>query len=338
MYDDKPPLDDETRAELLVELEQLINRMEKLRNNRKRTLFNPGRYTRRLRNSFGAIAQGIEIPGIEQFRAKFGLDLRDPDTWKGIWIMLKYTLEYQTDVLKRRLSGDYEIDEWGLDYEVMNTLRPFLEFMVRSYWRVEASGIQNIPDEGKGILIVSHTGLLPWDSVMVATAVQLEHPSQRLVRSLYGDEYPGNLILSRLLVKSGQVVASEENCSRLLRLEQLVALYPEDAKSRRRYQKGSVEINQFMKGGYIRVALQEKAPIIPVSITGTDENYISLGPIGLIPMFTRRSIDVGEPIVIEPTIESIHDEVELINNINSEIKDSMRKMIFNRFSRQRPVF
>jgi hypothetical protein len=43
--------------------------------------------------------------------------------------MLNYSLEYQADLFKRRVTGEYETDEWGLDWEYLNAVRPFFEFM-----------------------------------------------------------------------------------------------------------------------------------------------------------------------------------------------------------------
>ena len=33
-------------------------------------------------------------------------DLLDPDTWKGVWYMLNYSLQFQADQMKQRLIGD----------------------------------------------------------------------------------------------------------------------------------------------------------------------------------------------------------------------------------------
>jgi hypothetical protein len=35
-------------------------------------------------------------------------DLLDPDTWKGVWYMLNYSLQFQADQMKQRLIGEGE--------------------------------------------------------------------------------------------------------------------------------------------------------------------------------------------------------------------------------------
>jgi len=35
-------------------------------------------------------------------------DLMDPDTWKGVWYMISYSLQFQAEQLKQRLSGESE--------------------------------------------------------------------------------------------------------------------------------------------------------------------------------------------------------------------------------------
>jgi hypothetical protein len=112
-------------------------------------------------------------------RQNVNSDLLDVDTWKGIWYVVNYQLQAQADTVKRRARGEYETDEWGLDSEFISTVQPFLTFMYRRYWRVQTSGLDNVPSEGPALLTSNHSGQLPWDGAMVGTAVYLEHPQQR---------------------------------------------------------------------------------------------------------------------------------------------------------------
>jgi hypothetical protein len=38
-------------------------------------------------------------------------DLLDPDTWKGVWYMLNYSLQFQAEQLKERLLAAEERDK-----------------------------------------------------------------------------------------------------------------------------------------------------------------------------------------------------------------------------------
>ena len=88
--------------------------------------------------------------------------------------------------------------------------------MYEKYWRVETIGMENVPEEGRGMLVCNHSGQLPWDGVMLGAAVYKEHPDQRLVRNLYATWFPTLPFVSDFLTKMGQVLANEENGVRLL--------------------------------------------------------------------------------------------------------------------------
>ena len=80
----------------------------------------------------------------------------------------------------------------GVGLGVRGRLPAFLHFLYKSYWRVEITGIENVPMEGRALLVANHSGQLPWDGMMVGTAVLTEHPAQRLVRTLYAPSCPGS--------------------------------------------------------------------------------------------------------------------------------------------------
>jgi len=62
-----------------------------------------------------------------------------------------------------------------------------LRFFFRSWFRVEVSGIENIPSEGAALLVANHAGVLPFDGLMLSVGVHDEHPAQRDLRLLAAD-------------------------------------------------------------------------------------------------------------------------------------------------------
>ncbi|WP_199920628.1 1-acyl-sn-glycerol-3-phosphate acyltransferase, partial [Streptomyces sp. NRRL S-481] len=85
--------------------------------------------------------------------------------------------------LRRRLTGDYEVDDFGYDEELtdqvlMSLLRPLYE----TYFRVEVKGIENIPSEGGALIVANHSGTLPMDGLMMQVAVHDNHPAGRHLR------------------------------------------------------------------------------------------------------------------------------------------------------------
>src|SRR4051794_40418660 len=55
--------------------------------------------------------------------------------------------------LRRRLAGAYEVDEFGFDPELTEAVfHPLLRVLYRDWFRTEVFGIENVPDEGPGLV------------------------------------------------------------------------------------------------------------------------------------------------------------------------------------------
>jgi 1-acyl-sn-glycerol-3-phosphate acyltransferase len=302
--------------------------------------------------------QGI----IEKMQKVVKEDLMDPDTWKGIWYMLNYSLESQSDFVRRRMKGDYETDEWGLDQEVLDTVKPFFDFLYKTYWRVEVSGLENIPEAGRALLVSNHSGQLPWDGAMVGLSVYSDHPAHRLVRTLYATWFPTLPFFSALFTKLGQALATEENGIRLLEQEELVAVFPEGYKGVGKLYKDRYRLARFGRGGFIRMALKTQAPVIPVSVIGAEETYISLaksptmakligfpyfpvsptfpwlGLLGFVPLPTKWYIDFGSPIPMDGYGPSAADNLVLVSQLTDQVRNIVQQMIYQRLAERKSVF
>ena len=354
--------EDELRLNLINELDHLVERLKEISPEYTPPPFSPQGLMEMIGQNLGRFSPQAALGMLERLRSSLGEDVFDIDTWKGIWYMLNYSLEYQADIIKRRMTGDYETDEWGYDPEVLQVVEPFFEFMYKSYWRVQTSGLENIPDEGRALLVCNHSGQLPWDGAMVGTAVYTEHPAQRLVRTLYASWFPTLPFLSALFVKLGQVLANEENGIRLLEQDQLVAVFPEGYKGVGKLYKDRYRLARFGRGGFVRMALKTGAPIIPVSVVGAEETYISLakapgiakligfpyfpisptfpwlGPIGFIPLPTKWYIDIGEPVDVEGYGSGAANNPMLVSQLADQVRNVVQKMIHARLAQRRSIF
>jgi 1-acyl-sn-glycerol-3-phosphate acyltransferase len=359
---DEDAPDEELRQELAAELDKLIDRVRKTTPGYTPPPFSPRRLIELIENNMERFSPDLRLGVLEKLRGSIASDLFDVDTWKGIWYMVNYSLEYQGDVLKRRLTGEYETDEWGYDPEVLDAVKPFFDFMYSRYWRVSTSGMENIPEEGRAMLVVNHSGQLPWDGVMLGTAVYNEHPSQRLVRSLYSDWFPTVPFVSALLTKLGQTLANEENGIRLLEQEQLIAVYPEGHKGVGKLFRDRYQLARFGRGGFVRMALRTYAPVIPVSIIGAEETYISLyksptiarminfpyvpisltfpwlGPLGFVPLPTKWYIDIGEPIAMDGYGPGAEENPNLVSQLSDQVRNIIQDMIYDRLRERKSVF
>jgi len=355
-------LNESLRQQLIRELDLLIDRVRAMTPGYSPPPFSPRRLLELIRENLENFSPELRLGILEKLRKSVGEDLFDIDTWKGIWYILNYSLDSQRDLLRRRIRGEFETDEWGFDMEVLEAVKPFMDFMYYKYWRVQTSGLENIPEERRALLIVNHSGQLPWDGAMLGTAVYNEHPSQRLVRTLYANWFPSVPFFSTLFTKLGQALGTEDNAKRLLEQEQLVAVFPEGVKGVGKLYKDRYRLARFSRGGFIRMALLTKTPIIPVSIVGAEEIYISLakssliakmirfpffpititwpwlGPLGFVPLPTKWYIDIGEPIATDGYGDDAASNLVLVSQLTDQVRNEIQEMIFTRLAQRRSIF
>lgn len=208
------------------------------------------------------------------------IDIRDylsPDFWQGVGMVLSYQVKEQADFVQRRLRGDYQTDPYGLDYELIEVVRPFLVFMYRTWWRVTAEGLDHVPGAGRAVLVANHSGVLPWDGAMIATAVHEEHPSARIVRNLFLHWFSTLPLIAPALSSMGQVPGIPENAVRLLEEDELICVFPEGIKGVGKLFKDRYRLARFGRGGFVQTALRTSAPLIPVAVVGAEEIYPMIG-------------------------------------------------------------
>jgi hypothetical protein len=82
-------------------------------------------------------------------------------------------VEELLEVARRRLLGDYEVDEFGFDPELTEKfLLPLVKPLYEYYWRADWQGLQNIPSKGAALLVGNHAGTVPVDADEVRSARQ----------------------------------------------------------------------------------------------------------------------------------------------------------------------
>ena len=354
--------EEEMREELVTELDGLIQRLRALTPE-----FEPPRFTRQrlvatVEEALKNLPIDLQRDLLARLRTAIDEQWFDLDTWKGMWYMLNYTLKYNADLVQRRFTGEYDTDEWGVDWEFLDVVRPFFTFLYKVYWRVSTTGIEQIPVQGRTLLVANHSGQLPWDGLMLATAVTNEHAAQRLVRTLYSDWVPRAPFFSAWLVRMGQTLAAEDNGIRLLEQDELVAVFPEGHKGIGKLYRDRYRLARFEQGDFVRMALRTQSPIIPVSVVGAEETYISLakstagarltglpyfpisptfpwlGLLGLVPLPTKWHIDFGEPIVLDGYGPDAAQNLVLVSQLSDQVRNTVQEMIHGRLAQRSSVF
>ena len=271
-------------------------------------------------------------------------------------------LEEKIAVVKRRVDGDYEVDKWGRDMELIQEVLPFLRFLYHSYWRVTAVGVENVPADGRALLVANHSGVVPWDAVMIMTAVLECHKNPRPMRGLYLSWAAAMPFVGLVLNRLGQVQALPDNAVRLLSEDELVLVFPEGAKGVGKPFSERYQLARFGRGGFVRAALKTGAPIIPVSVVGAEEihpmmgnaaplaslinapyfpvtpTFPLLGPLGLIPLPSKWTIHFGKPIEVKNLGHGPAGEPLLVTKITNEVREIIQTNIHEILKKRRSVF
>ncbi|MCS7039109.1 MAG: acyltransferase family protein, partial [Caldilineales bacterium] len=286
----------------------------------------------------------------------------EPQTWQGLAYVLQVALQMQIEFVQRRLRGEYEVDLWGYDQEVADYLALVTGFLFHRYWRVEMTGLEHIPNEGRGLLVANHSGVLPLDGAIIAYGVREHHPAHRLVRVLMDDWFLTLPFVSVLLTKSGHVPAHPDNGRRLLDADELVLAFAENPKGISPFYRERYRLGRFGRGGFVKMAIETGAPILPVAVVGVEETYPLvvdlkpvaqwlgapalpvpltlpwLGPLALLPLPSRWTIDIGEPIVAHLEDESLIDNPAFVSDITDLVRNRVQEWVNKRLAERRSAF
>lgn len=256
--------------------------------------------------------------------------------------------ERQYDRILARL-GPGNFDPFGFNLGYARYALHAAALLYRRYFRCRASGLEHVPP-GRALLVANHSGQLPIDGMMIATALILEHDPPRLVRSMI-EKWAATLpIVSTFLARCGQVVGIPENCRLLLEREELILVFPEGARGISKTIDRAYQLEEF-GSGFVRLALENRAPIVPVAVVGAEEQYPSvlnlkaiadvfgapalpisplflLGPLGLLPLPTRYHISFGPPIWLEGDSDEDDEGVaEHVRVVRSTIQDMLQRSL-----------
>jgi len=265
--------------------------------------------------------------------------------------------------LRRRITGDYDIDVFGFDQQLTEqVILPLARPLYRSYFRVRTTGLEHVPDAGGALLVANHAGALPFDAIMTKVALLDEHPAHRNLRELAADLALRLPVIGELARKTGNTLAHDDDAVRLLRGGDVVGVWPEGYKGIGKPFRDRYKVARFGRGGYVRVALRARKPIIPVAIIGSEETYPIigdvrwlarlldlpyfpitaqfplLGPLGLLPLPSRWLIEFGAPITVTDYPPDAADDAMLVLELSDRVRDTVQHMLYRNLMGRRSVF
>jgi len=255
-----------------------------------------------------------------------------------------------------------EVDDFGYDPIYDQKMRRLYDFLYERYFRVTTLGAENIPAKGRCVLVANHSGTLPFDGLMIKIAVKREHPAHRDVRWLAEDFIFHFPFLGSISNRIGAVRACQENAERLLAQSSLLAVFPEGIKGIGKLYRERYKLQRFGRGGFVKLCLRTRTPIVPVAVIGAEETnpllmrveaaskvlgvpYVPitptfpwLGPLGLLPAPTKWRIHFGEMIPLEDYGAEAADDEILVGKLADGVRKSIQTMVDRAVAERRSVW
>jgi 1-acyl-sn-glycerol-3-phosphate acyltransferase len=268
---------------------------------------------------------------------------------------------YQQRALARR-GPNFAVDEFGFDAEWTESLLILFKALYHDYWRVETTGVEHVPATGRALLVANHAGVLPWDGTMIKTSIFVEHPHPRHVRALVASQFMGMPALSWFLRRTGQAVGHPDDTRRLLERDELVLVFPEGTRGTGKGFKDRYRLRRFGRGGFVATAIRAHAPIIPISVVGSEEIYPMLadlrpiarlfglpyfpvtpswpllGPLGMIPLPSKWRIQFHAPISVAHLGPQAAEDQHLVMALADDVRDVIQGGIYDNLKLRRGVF
>ncbi|MFI5062788.1 MAG: lysophospholipid acyltransferase family protein [Streptosporangiales bacterium] len=267
------------------------------------------------------------------------------------------------DFARRQVTGEGEVDEFGFDPEFNSRLLiPLARVLYQQWFRVQLRGLEHVPASGPALLVANHSGVLPFDAIMLQTGLHDEHPAHRDLRLLGADlvyEVPGLAYLAR---RAGHIRACPANAHTLLADGELVGVFPEGFKGIGKPFSERYQLRRFGRGGFTVSAIRAGVPIIPCAIVGAEEIYPMLanagplarllglpyfpvtplfpwlGPVGAVPLPSRWIIEFCPPVPTAGYPAVAWRDAAVIDRLTEQVRGTVQQALDRLLDERGPAF
>lgn len=193
---------------------------------------------------------------------------------RTLWSFLRSAQKGQMSVSP---DGQPDDDPDVRDPEFVALAMELIRAVGRHYFRLEVRGAAHLPPSGAALIVGNHNGgILPIDSLLTIAAVFDHCGPERAVHPLAHDILFHSELLRDHARRFGALRASHHSAERAFVRGRMVLVYPGSDRDifRPFHQRGRVELAG--RKGFLRLALRNRVPIVPVVTAGTHEQLVVL--------------------------------------------------------------
>jgi 1-acyl-sn-glycerol-3-phosphate acyltransferase len=232
-------------------------------------------------------------------------------------------------------------DHWGTSRQVVMRSLAVARWLYRHYFRTEIHHIDRVP-AGRVMLIANHSGQLPFDGMLIGTAMALDAEPPRFTHAMIEKFFARPPLVGTWMVRTGQLIGVPENARRLLAEEDAAVLvFPEGVRGSGKTWPDRYKIMGFGQG-FLRLALETSTPIVPVAVIGGEESIISLSQmkplarlLGIpyapltptllpLPLPTKMRLHFGQPLRF---VGTGNEEDAVIAEMVAEVEQAVKSLI-----------
>jgi 1-acyl-sn-glycerol-3-phosphate acyltransferase len=246
-------------------------------------------------------------------------------------------------------------DAFGFDEAAAERWLGRVRATVWRYFRPQVIDGQHLP-KGRALMVGCHSGVLPYDAA--CTLVAVHEATGRFSRAI-GDNLFGRLsFVQDFLRQQGAYVGRPEVVEALLRAGHYVLVFPGGARDMERpylTQRYTVLPHRGFaagRGGYIKIALRTRSPIVPLAVVGAEEAHVMLGNVPIaarvlgfpffpillfpFPLPVKLYIRFGKPILLSGGPADAENQ-RRVDQLNTMVRHRVQRLIDDTVRRRRGV-